>query len=100
MNDRIDFDSLPEEDLARWALANGWEAEHTMLFDEEGVEGWRWTKGSAEGFCVTDGDIPNVGTPASMYVVADLLSIDDLITPDHEELKASPLAPSPRIGNR
>lgn len=35
--------AAPDLYLMVWALANGWAVEKASLYDEEGVEGWRWT---------------------------------------------------------
>jgi hypothetical protein len=53
----------PETDaqLAKWALDNGWDAERTLLYDEEGVEGWRWTSPDGQEFsCIGDWSEPGV----------------------------------------
>lgn len=39
---------VTDQSLYNRALALGWEAEPTSLFDEEGVEGWTWT--SPDGY--------------------------------------------------
>ncbi len=33
----------PDLYLMVWALTNGWDAKKASLYDEEGVDGWRWT---------------------------------------------------------
>lgn len=39
----FDLDLLGDASIAALAQLKGWEAEQTSLYDEEGVEGWRWT---------------------------------------------------------
>lgn len=47
-------DLLPEDTherraaLVAWALLNGYAVERASLYDEEGVEGWRWTAPDGE----------------------------------------------------
>ena len=34
---------MSEDEARAWLLANGWTVETASLYDEEGVEGWRWS---------------------------------------------------------
>lgn len=76
MAEYIDLGGLGGAELATLALANGWEVERTMLFDEEGVEGWHWSKGDASVYCVANGDTPVADSPARMAIVPDLASLE------------------------
>lgn len=42
------FGGDPEDAARKRLLATGWTAEKTSLYDEEGVEGWRWEKDGRE----------------------------------------------------
>lgn len=39
----MDTGELVDLQVLVWAMANGWTIERIMCYDEEGVEGWRWT---------------------------------------------------------
>ena len=45
----FDLDLLGDASLAALAQLNGWEAERVSLYDEEGVEGWRWASPDKRG---------------------------------------------------
>ncbi len=44
--------SAPCLDLMLWALTHTWTVEQVSLYDEEGVEGWRWTAPNGDEFDV------------------------------------------------
>lgn len=66
------LENLDGVEIAALAISRGWEVERTVLFDEEGVEGWRWKKGAVDAYCVADTDTPSLDNPARMYVMRDL----------------------------
>lgn len=32
-----------DDEVRSWFINHGWEPEPTLLYDEEGVDGWQWT---------------------------------------------------------
>lgn len=51
-----------ESELISHALAAGWEAEPVSLYDEECVEGWRWTSPTGKEFtCIGSKDALTIG---------------------------------------
>lgn len=37
-----------EAEAREWLLADGWSVSPMSMYDEEGIEGWRWDKGERE----------------------------------------------------
>jgi hypothetical protein len=85
-----DFRAMSGDELARWAVANGWDVAPASLFDEEAVEGWLWSKGDREMTCMADGADPVVDDPAKDLVVADLAGIVELCLPATDQGHRSP----------
>jgi hypothetical protein len=46
------------EFLVAWALIHGWKVDQALLYDDEGVEGWRWTAPGLEASAIGDWSEP------------------------------------------
>lgn len=68
------LNDLSDEQLVALALAKGWSADTANLYDEEGVEGWRWESpdNKTDLSCIGEWDHPRIDTPIREAIVNDL----------------------------
>jgi hypothetical protein len=65
---------LSDEQLIVLALASGWSADTTSLYNEEGVEGWRWVSSDDKSdlSCIGQWDHPRIDSPIREAIIDDL----------------------------
>lgn len=70
----LTFSNLTDEQLVTLAIASGWSADTASLYDEEGVEGWRWeSPDSVTDFsCIGSWEQPCIDDTVRQAIVDDL----------------------------